>query len=64
MICPYMPCNYVKKTLKDPANDKVLYETKTYEPGKCLKEKCPFYAMDDTEYIDGTCIRAEKEKED
>ena len=62
MICPYLPCNYVIKTLKDPDNSKVLYETKTYTLPECLKEKCPFYAVDDREYIDGTCIKAEKEK--
>lgn len=63
MICPYMPCSCVTKTLRDPNNDKVLYETKTYQPANCLKDKCPFYAVDDREYIDGTCIKAEKEKE-
>jgi hypothetical protein len=56
MICPYMPCNYVIKTLKDPNNDKVLYETKKYEPLKCVKDECPLYS-------DGECVRVNNEKE-
>ena len=63
MICPYIPCNYVMKTLKDPDNDKVLYETKSYQPVKCLEDKCPFYSNGDGEYESGICIRVEKEKE-
>lgn len=63
MICPYMPCNYVIKTLRDPDNDKVLYETKSYKASNCMKDDCPFYSNGDGEYISGVCIRAEKEKE-
>lgn len=63
MICPYMPCNYVMKTLKDPDNDKVLYKTKEYKPSKCVKDKCPFYSDGEDDFTPETCIRAEKEKE-
>lgn len=63
MICPYMPCSCVTRTLRDPDNDKVLYETKNYKASNCMKDDCPFYSNGDGEYMSGVCIRAEKEKE-
>lgn len=64
MICPYMPCNHVTKLLKDPDNDRVLYETKSYQPINCLKDKCPFYSDGNGEYRESVCIKAAREMEE
>lgn len=61
MICMYLNLNeHAIEYSKEGNKHKVTQ----YIPQECFGEKCPFYSDGTGEYIEGVCIRAEKEKEE
>lgn len=59
MICMYLNLNEHQVKYK---KDNTIHTITEYIPQKCYGGVCPFYSDGTGEYMEGVCIRAEKEK--
>jgi hypothetical protein len=59
MICMYLNLNEHQVKYK---KDNKIHTITEYIPQDCKKNVCPFYSDGTGDYMEGVCIRAEKEK--